>query len=115
MIRDDLSCFKCTKTCFSYSPAIAIVFASSFTNFSDGSDEDGIRQLAFIFMILGVYAFTAMALQSTFLETAAAEMTDTMKQEWFDSLLRQDIAYYDVMDTGGTATILTVNGKKFKR
>ena len=66
-------------------------------------------------MILGVYAFTAMALQSAFLETAAAEMTDNMKQEWFDALLRQDIAYYDVMDTGGTATILTANGKKFKR
>ena len=66
-------------------------------------------------MGLGVYAFVAMTVQSSFLETAAAEMADTLKQEWFDALLRQDMAYYDVMDTGGTATIITVNGKNFKR
>ena len=75
----------------------------------------GIRDLAFIFCGLGVYAFVTMALQSSFLESAAAEMTDTMKQEWFDALLRQDLAYYDIMDTSGTATIITVNGTKFKR
>ncbi|OEU13357.1 P-loop containing nucleoside triphosphate hydrolase protein [Fragilariopsis cylindrus CCMP1102] len=96
-------------------PAIAIVFSQSFVNFADSADENGIRNLSFTFMIIGVYAFFAMALQSAFLETAAAEMTDNMKQDWFDSLLRQDIAYYDVMDTSGTATILTVNGKNFKR
>ena len=95
--------------------AIAIVFASSFTNFSNGADAFGIRRLAFIFVGLGLYAFVAMTLQSSFLETAAAEMTDTMKQEWFDALLRQDMAYYDVMDTSGIATIITTNGKKFKR
>jgi hypothetical protein len=96
-------------------PAIAIVFSQSFVNFVDSADENGIRNLAFTFMYIGVYAFVAMTLQSAFLETAAAEMRDNMKQDWFDSLLRQDIAYYDVMDTSGTATILTVNGKKFKR
>lgn len=94
--------------------AIAIIFSRSFTLFTD-TDENGIKNLAFIFMGVGVYAFLAMTLQSTFLETAAAEMTDNMKQEWFDALLRQDITYYDVMDTSGTATILTANGKKFKR
>ena len=96
--------------------AIAIIFSRSFTLFTD-TDENGIENLAFIFMGVGVYAFLAMTLQSTFLETAAAEMTDTdnMKQGWFDALLRQDITYYDVMDTSGTATILTANGKKFKR
>jgi len=96
-------------------PGIAIVFAASFTNFANGSDEMGIRDIAFIFCGLGVYAFVTMAVQSSLLESAAAEMTDTMKQEWFDALLRQDMAYYDVMDTSGTATIITVNGAKFKR
>ncbi|MGK3738328.1 MAG: hypothetical protein ACI8RD_013918 [Bacillariaceae sp.] len=96
-------------------PAIAIAFSQSFVNFADSANENGVRNLAFTFMYIGAYAFFAMMLQSAFLETAAAEMTDNMKQDWFDSLLRQDIAYYDVMDTSGTATILTVNGKKFKR
>eukprot|EP00536_Pseudo-nitzschia_multiseries_P017972 jgi/Psemu1/227243/e_gw1.1993.2.1 len=96
-------------------PAIAIVFSNSFTNFSDGTNPAGVRQLAYIFCGIGVYAFASMTMQSSFLEIAASEMTDTMKQEWFDALLRQDMAYYDIMDTSGTATIISVNGKKFKR
>ena len=94
---------------------MAIVFADVFRHFSYSSDEVGVRRDIFALMIIGVYAFVTTALQISFLETAAAEMTDNMKQKWFNALLRQDIAYYDVMDTSGTATIINNNGMKFRR
>ena len=95
--------------------AIAVIIAQSFKNFSDGVDSSGVKWIVYSLLIVGVYAFVLMTMQIFFLETAAAEMTDTMKKEWFDALLRQDIAYYDVMDISGTATIVNSNGRRFKR
>jgi len=56
-----------------------------------------------------------MTLTATFLETAAGEMTEAMKTQWFQALLRQDMAYYDISDVSGTATIINTNGKKFRK
>jgi ATP-binding cassette subfamily B (MDR/TAP) protein 1 len=96
-------------------PAIAIIFALSFENFANVVDSNGLKWIVYSFLIVGIYAFLSMTVQTSFLETAAAEMTDTLKKEWFDALLRQDIAYYDVMDISGTATIINSNGIKFRR
>ena len=60
-------------------------------------------------------AFVAMGSQSLFLELAATEMTNNLKKQWFEALLRQDMAYYDLRDVGGTSTIISTNGQKFKR
>lgn len=62
-----------------------------------------------------VVAFTFMTLQSALLETAAGMMTRDMKNQWFQALLRQDMAFYDIKDVSGTATIITSNGAKFKK
>lgn len=56
-----------------------------------------------------------MTLQSTLLETAAGMMTRDMKNQWFQALLRQDMAFFDIKDVSGTATIITSNGEKFKK
>jgi ATP-binding cassette subfamily B (MDR/TAP) protein 1 len=56
-----------------------------------------------------------MTLQATLLETAAGEMTESLKTQWFEALLRQDMAYYDINDVSGTATIIGTNGKKFRK
>ena len=56
-----------------------------------------------------------MAAQSTLLETSAMEMTHELKMKWFRALLRQDMAYYDLRDIGGTATLLSSNAIKFNR
>jgi hypothetical protein len=111
------SCALKSLSAFLYSKlvAIAIVFADVFRHFSDGSDEVGVRKDIFVLVIIGVYAFVTMTLQTSFLETAATEMTDNMKQEWLNALLRQDIAYFDVMDISSTATIISINGMKFRR
>jgi ATP-binding cassette subfamily B (MDR/TAP) protein 1 len=56
-----------------------------------------------------------MTAQATLLETAAGEMTEVFKTQWFEALLRQDMAYYDISDVSGTATIININGKKFRK
>jgi hypothetical protein len=60
-------------------------------------------------------AFTAMSTYSTLLETAADEMTISLKTEWFNALLRQDLAYFDIKDVTGTASIISLNGAKYKK
>lgn len=56
-----------------------------------------------------------MTMQAALLETAAGEMAEAMKTQWFEALLRQDMAYFDINDVNGTAVILNVNGKKFRK
>ncbi|KAL3938481.1 MAG: hypothetical protein SGBAC_006615 [Bacillariaceae sp.] len=55
-----------------------------------------------------------MTLHGTLIDTAANEMTNSFKTQWFKSLLRQDMTYFDIMDISGTATIIGVNGMKYK-
>ena len=82
-----------------------------------GNDNfmENIRNMAFYFMGLGVLAFTTMTMQAMLLETAATDMSNLLKIQWFEALLRQDMAYYDIRDVSGTATIISINGAKFKK
>lgn len=56
-----------------------------------------------------------MTLQTTLLEMAAVEMTNNFKTKWFRALLRQDMAYYDLRDISGTATLVSTNAIRFKK
>jgi hypothetical protein len=101
-------------------PAMAWIFSGSFSDLSastdgSGSYMDGIRNLAFRFMVLGVAAFVFMTMQSFLMELAATEMTREFKTKWFQALLRQDMAYFDLRDISGTATILSTNAQRFKK
>ena len=97
-------------------PAVAFVFASSFQRLGASTSSEGfldqVRQLSFIFMILGALSFVFMTGNSTFLETAADEMTLSLKTRWFQALLRQDMTYFDIKDISATATIISTNGQK---
>jgi ATP-binding cassette subfamily B (MDR/TAP) protein 1 len=42
-------------------------------------------------------------------------MTLDFKTQWFDALLRQDMAYYDIKDVSGCATIISNNASKYKK
>lgn len=53
--------------------------------------------------------------QAVCIELAAMEMTRNFKMAWFRALLRQDIAYFDVLDVAGEATIITTNANKYKK
>ena len=38
-----------------------------------------------------------------------------LKTKWYKALLRQDMAYFDIMDVSGTATIIGTNANKYNR
>jgi ATP-binding cassette, subfamily B (MDR/TAP), member 1 len=42
-------------------------------------------------------------------------MAQDFKKKWFQALLRQDAAYFDIQDVSGTATMISTNGAKYKR
>jgi ATP-binding cassette subfamily B (MDR/TAP) protein 1 len=100
-------------------PAMAWIFSGSFSDLSASTGSDAymraIRNLAFSFIILGVVAFGLMTAQTLLMELAATEITRNFKKLWFQALLRQDMAYYDLRDVSGTATILSANAIKFKK
>ena len=72
-----------------------------------------------VFLII-VLRFSALAFvfntaQATLLEMAAGIMTRDLKNKWFQALMRQDMAFFDIKDVSGTSTIITSNGNKYKR
>jgi ATP-binding cassette subfamily B (MDR/TAP) protein 1 len=49
------------------------------------------------------------------LETSANDMTVNLKRKWFEAVIRQDMAYFDLQDVSGTTTIISTNGAKYKK
>jgi len=47
--------------------------------------------------------------------TAGDDMTINMKRKWFEAVIRQDMAYFDLQDVAGTSTIISTNGAKYKK
>jgi ATP-binding cassette subfamily B (MDR/TAP) protein 1 len=76
---------------------------------------DGVKKQAYAFMALGGIIFATMAVQGFLIETAADEMTREMKNSWFRALLRQDLAFYDIRDVPGQATLITASGARFRK
>jgi ATP-binding cassette subfamily B (MDR/TAP) protein 1 len=107
-------------TIFSFpSTAIAFYFANAMEDLGASTESDSfmdaIRKLTFSMMILGAIILISMTTQAALIETAATEMTMALKTDWFKALLRQDIAYYDIMDVSGEATIISVNANKYRK
>ena len=84
-------------------PILAYLFASSFSKIA-GAQTNGleqVRNLAYTFMIVGIYAFSMACIQTGCLEICAHRATKSFRLQWFQSLLRQDAAFFDVHDIGG--------------
>lgn len=100
-------------------PAMAFVWARIFEVLGQDPTApdfmEGIRTQSFIFLGLGALSFVSMTIQNTLLEIAAAEMTMSLKTRWFDALLRMDMAYYDLKDVAGTATLISAQAQKYNR
>jgi ATP-binding cassette subfamily B (MDR/TAP) protein 1 len=75
----------------------------------------GVRKQAYAFMALGGIIFVTTAIQGLLIESAADEMTREMKNSWFRALLRQDLAFYDIRDVPGQASLITTNGLRFRK
>jgi len=100
-------------------PAMAFVYSNSLKSLgasTNGGDFlKNVRRIAYSMMCLGVIAFTSMSIQAACLETVAGEMALDLKTSWFRALLRQDLAYYDINDVSGTATMISTNSTKYKK
>lgn len=99
-------------------PLMAYFFARSFEDLGaqlDGNYMAKIRELAFIFMALGLVGFIFLTGQALCMEIAAADATTDLKIQWFNALLRQDMAYYDIKEVSSQATVIAAQANKFKR
>ena len=98
-------------------PILAYLFSNSFSDIT-GAGENGlenVRDLAFTFLIVGVYALVMAFLQTGCLEIVATRATRSFRMQWFNSLLRQDAAFFDVYDISGMAASIQPNSNKFQR
>jgi hypothetical protein len=98
-------------------PAIAYLFSSAFADIG-GASLNGlaqVRELAFTFMIVGVYALVNGTMQTWCFEIVAYHGSQNFRLTWFKALLRQDPAYFDVNDIAGVAAQVGPNSTKFRR
>ncbi|KAL7574665.1 hypothetical protein ACA910_003011 [Epithemia clementina (nom. ined.)] len=99
-------------------PSMAYLFARVFEELSADVDDGflrNVRNMAITFMVLGSILLVSMTAQATFMETAAVHMTQALQREWLASLLRQDMTYHDIRDSTGEATLITINGNKYRK
>lgn len=66
-------------------------------------------------MGIGVYAFVASTIQTGCFEVVAYKAAENMRLQWFQALLRQDPAFYDVYDIGGISTTVNPAANKYRR
>lgn len=103
-------------------PVMSFYFSKSFEKLGAQASAGGgeaflkeITEMAYVFMVLGAVGFIFLVFQSTFLEIAASESTADYKKQWFEALLRQDMAYYDIKDVSAQATIVSTSAAKYKK
>lgn len=98
-------------------PASLFLFADVMGDVSAVAEEGigPVVEVAYTMMVLGVISLVTETLVVGFMETAANEMTQELKSKWFQAVVRQDMAYFDLEDVSGTATIISTNGAKFHK
>jgi len=83
-------------------PVMAIIFGRMIDTFGNADDgyEHEVRDLGIGFVILGALAFLANFCQAALLNISAIRQTPKIKAEYLRSVLRQDIAWFDVSNEG---------------
>lgn len=98
---------------------MAFYFSKSFEKLGASTEDSNflsdITEMVIVFLILGVVGFVFLVWQSTCLEIAASESTADYKIQWFNALLRQDMAYYDIKDVSSQATVVSASAAKYKK
>ena len=98
-------------------PILAFMFSTAFTDIA-GAQTNGleqVRELAYTFMIIGVYALFCGFVQTWSMEVAAHNATQNLRLKWFSALLRQDAAFFDVYDASGIAGQIGPSTIKYRR
>jgi ATP-binding cassette subfamily B (MDR/TAP) protein 1 len=99
-------------------PILAYLFSNSFADISNASAASGlesIRNIAYLFLAVGVYALVMATIQTTCFEVVAYRASQRFRLEWFHALLRQDPAFFDVHDIGGISSNLGPASNRYRR
>ena len=101
-------------------PLMTIVFGSFTTQFSDFSagtiDPDAFKTevnslvLYFIYLFIGRFVITYCA--NVLVTVASIRMTKALRRAFLASILRKEIWYFDMQNSGSIATQVTTNGNK---
>ena len=96
-------------------PAIAFLFAAALSSLSNAtSNFDEIREVSFYFLLLGVYVMVVASVQTAAFEIVATRAARKLRLQWFEALLRQDCAYFDVKDVSSVAASIEPNASTFQ-
>jgi ATP-binding cassette subfamily B (MDR/TAP) protein 1 len=98
-------------------PALAYLFSNSFSTIGAASNDGlkQVRELAFLFMLVGAYALLAGFFQNWGFEIIAYHASQRFRLQWFAALLKQDAAFFDVHDVAGIANQVGPNASKYRR
>jgi ATP-binding cassette subfamily B (MDR/TAP) protein 1 len=98
-------------------PILAYLFSNSFADISSASNDGlaQIRELAYAFLIVGVYALVMATIQTGCFEMVAYKASHNFRLQWFQALLRQDPAFFDVHDIGGIASNVGSAANRYRR
>ena len=98
-------------------PALAYLFSNSFSDISNANTNglEPIKEMAFKFLYVGVYALTMATIQTVCFEIVAYRSSQHLRLTWFRSLLRQDPAFFDVHDIGGIANNVGPQSNAYRR
>jgi ATP-binding cassette, subfamily B (MDR/TAP), member 1 len=98
-------------------PALAYLFSNSFADIGGVSVNglQSVRELAYKFLGVGVYALVAALIQSWSFEYTAFYASTNFRKKWFEALLRQDTAFFDIYDAGGIANQVGPSATKYRR
>jgi ATP-binding cassette subfamily B (MDR/TAP) protein 1 len=95
---------------------IAYLFSTAFTDIAGAAQGlQQVRELAYTFMVVGVYALVMATIQTTCFEVVAYRASEKLKLEWFHALIRQDQAFFDCYDISGIASAVTPSANRYRR
>ena len=98
-------------------PALAYLLSNSFSDISAAATLGlgPIRRIALLFFGVGLYALVVATIQSWSFEFVAYHAANQLRLRWFQALLRQDTAFFDIHDVGGLANQIGPSSNKYRR
>ena len=97
-------------------PVLAYIMSTSFSSIVAAQDGlEQVRKSAFMFTIVGAYALVVAFVQTGCLEIVATRASKAFRMQWFNALLSQDAAFFDVYDISGIAASIQPSSAKFNR
>jgi ATP-binding cassette subfamily B (MDR/TAP) protein 1 len=90
-------------------PALALIYGRSFQSLSGAAtgDTSTIYTAIYSFLIAGFVSLVAIGVQTICYEQAAQKMTSNLRERYFTSILRQDMAFFDSTDVAQLPTLIS--------